>query len=152
VKFISHRGNIVGSNSAENKPDYIMAALLRDFDVEIDVWRVQAEWYLGHDEPRYLVDEIFLAQAGLWLHAKNYNALTALANISSPLNYFAHDRDPYVLTSRGYIWAFPWAIGKDLERTVCILEEEHTKAEFAQLRGCMGICSDYVAGWMEVLE
>ena len=37
--YISHRGNIEGkSEKNENNPEYIMKAVDKGFDVEIDVW------------------------------------------------------------------------------------------------------------------
>ena len=54
--LISHRGNIDGPNSKlENNPTYIDRALDKGFNVEIDLWVYEKEFFLGHDEPTYLV-------------------------------------------------------------------------------------------------
>ena len=54
--FISHRGNTSGPNPRdENKIEYIEETL-KNFDVEIDVWYHKNDYYLGHDEPSYKVN------------------------------------------------------------------------------------------------
>lgn len=35
----------------ENKPEYIKEALAKNFMVEVDVWKIADELYLGHDSP-----------------------------------------------------------------------------------------------------
>ena len=47
--FNQYRGNLNGPNAKdENKPDYIMEALSKDFDVEVDVRNYNNKLYLGH--------------------------------------------------------------------------------------------------------
>ena len=60
--LISHRGNLNGKNEdLENHPDYIMAAIHKGFDVEVDVWLYKDRLYLGHDKPQYPTSFDFLA-------------------------------------------------------------------------------------------
>ena len=69
--FIAHRGNIEGKHADENKPDYIKSALAKGFDVEVDIWFSENKWYLGHDYPKYEVDQSFVKKKKkLWFHAK----------------------------------------------------------------------------------
>ena len=50
--LISHRGNILGrKKQLENNPNYIDNALKLGYDVEVDVWSIDKQFYLGHDEP-----------------------------------------------------------------------------------------------------
>ena len=73
MKIISHRGNIRGCiPERENAPSYIDCAIGNGYDVEIDVWSVQGDLWLGHDEPQYKVtwNWIFQRQDNLWLHLK----------------------------------------------------------------------------------
>ena len=57
--FISHRGNTLGPDiSKENSVDYINDAIKKGYDVEIDVWFEKENFYLGHDKPTYLVDDV----------------------------------------------------------------------------------------------
>lgn len=103
MKIISHRGNLSGPNLVDqNKPSYILKAIAEGFDVEVDVWYVDGNFYLGHDAPDHYVNLDFLRQNGLWCHAKNYSALFELLRIG--INCFWHQEDDLTLTSSGYIW------------------------------------------------
>ena len=45
--LISHRGNTNGPNpNMENKPEYVLDAKLKGYDVEIDVWWKEDGFYL----------------------------------------------------------------------------------------------------------
>ena len=97
----------------ENSPEYIQEALDAGFDVEVDVWFVDNQWFLGHDEPTYSVKFPFLINDKLWIHCKNIEALDQVGMnlmVSSKLhlpNYFWHDSDDYTLTSQNMIWTYP---------------------------------------------
>ena len=104
--LIAHRGNLLGPKpSLENHPSYIMKAILSGYDVEIDVWWVKDNFYLGHDSPDYKIDKNFLSNRHLWCHAKNFAALGKLEDIGS--HYFWHEEDDYTITSNGFIWTYP---------------------------------------------
>ena len=140
--LISHRGNTAGANpERENEPEYILETLSKGFDVEIDAWYKNDEWYLGHDEPHYETDFHFLCRSGLWIHCKNYEALQKMVEIGVGINYFYHTTEDYVLTSRKYIWAYPDNVGGT--NTICVLPEMiHTEAD-----GFAGVCSDYIENY-----
>ena len=54
--LISHRGNLNGKiPENENCPDYIDKAIHSGYDVEIDIWMIDNELFLGHDGPQYKV-------------------------------------------------------------------------------------------------
>ena len=53
----------------------IEQSLNQGYHCEVDVWYVNDKWFLGHDRPDYEVPYEFLEQYGLWLHAKNLDAL-----------------------------------------------------------------------------
>lgn len=135
--LISHRGNLNGPNiKDENNPDYIMEALSKDFDVEIDVRNYKNKLYLGHDEPMYEVNESFLINKKLWCHAKDVYALEKLRQIDSI--YFWHQNDDYTITSNGYFWTYP---GITLvENSICVMPEI---SEYININ-CKGICSDFI--------
>jgi hypothetical protein len=149
MKYISHRGNLIGPYpDLENRPDYILNAINSGFECECDVWWRDGSWWLGHDKPQYEISEDFLTTKGLWIHAKNTQALHRLANFETA-NYFWHETDQYTLTSHGYIWAYP---GSELTSlTICVMPENaeplYTKEEKSK---CEGICSDYIV--LEKLE
>lgn len=135
--LISHRGNISGKKiNLENKPEYIKETLSKGYDVEIDVWFTENQFYLGHDVPQYKIDYNFLLNEKLWCHAKNIDALIQLEKISA--HYFWHENDTVTLTSKKIIWAYPSKI--KIENAINVLPEMYN----IDVSNCMGICSDYV--------
>jgi hypothetical protein len=139
MKLIAHRGNLKGPNSCpENHPDTIQNALQNGFDCEIDVWRVDGSFLLGHDKPEYEVGFAFFDNPALWVHCKNYEALIELNIPELKSNVFFHDKDDYTLTSKGIIWAYPGKlVGKN-----CVTVAGW-KPNLIQ-HDIYGICSDYV--------
>jgi hypothetical protein len=140
MKLISHRGNINGPNPKhENDPFYIKEALDAGYDCEIDLWFTLPEGFvLGHDEPQYKVNRQFLQDHSLWIHCKNYEALRELIPVPQIFNFFYHTDEDYVLTSQGYIWAYPGKPGTT--KTVCVMPEYYD----TPVEGYWGVCSDYV--------
>ncbi|NMC62468.1 MAG: hypothetical protein GYA55_04800 [SAR324 cluster bacterium] len=144
--LIAHRGNIEGANpSQENSPEYLRLALSLEFDVEVDVWLLEGQLWLGHDRPLYLMPED-LPQARLWCHAKNLEALMWL--LRNRYNTFWHEKDCYTLTSRGHIWTYP---GQSIGQGSVWNQPEWDKSVNLSLVmqqaievGCVGICSDWV--------
>lgn len=137
--LISHRGNINGPDPVnENKPEYILNALQTGFEVEVDVWFHENNFYLGHDEPQYEVKSDFLKSSKIWCHAKNIKCLQELLKIGA--HCFWHEKDKVTLTSNNFIWTYP---GQTLTKnSICVLPEkepENIKKEIAA-----GICSDFI--------
>jgi hypothetical protein len=141
MKIISHRGLLGGPNrNLENVPGQILLSLEAGYDCEIDVRLIDGKWMLGHDTPDFEVPFEFLEQPGLWIHAKNLEALYQLSKTN--LVYFWHQNDDYIITSNSYIWAYP---GKPLtDRSVMVLPEweDNTLKNIINVN-CFGICSDY---------
>lgn len=142
MRLISHRGNLNGPNSErENHPDYIFEAILAGYDVEIDVWFVDGKFKLGHDEPQYdfpfeLLNNYYNK---LWVHCKNMDALSQLNELDPnghKLNYFSHENDLGVLTSRGYIWS-----ANLYKRGILVMPEVFDKEPNEDT---FGVCSDYI--------
>ena len=72
MKLISLRGNILGRNKQlENNPNYIENTLKLGYDVAVDVWSKDKQFYLGHDKPQHKIERSFLQNKKLWCHAKN---------------------------------------------------------------------------------
>ena len=141
MKLISHRGNISGPNpQKENHPNYILNALNKGYEVEIDVWYKDSCYWLGHDKPQYKTSVEFLKNDKFWCHAKNLKALDKMKNnpeLNSRLNYFWHENDTVTLTSKGYIWAYP---GKQpINNSIAVMPEINND----NITQCKGICSDY---------
>ena len=134
--IISHRGNLNGPNpERENNPDQIGRTLSHKFDVEIDVWYEDGLFWLGHDEPIYMVCEDFLKQKGLWCHAKNDAALFRLLPLG--VHCFAHDKDDFVLTSQGFLWHYPTNRQFLTPASIIVLQNGGQIPEL-----CYGICCD----------
>lgn len=147
MKLIAHRGNTKGKIvERENAPDYLLEALGAGYDIEVDLWMTDDGLFLGHDAPQYVIDDaIFstLNPARTWWHAKNAAALEVLAR-QQGLNFFSHEEDPYVLTSRGYIWVHT-KTPQLLVGSICVLPEERANNEGIEL--CSGVCSDTVEAY-----
>lgn len=139
--LISHRGNTNGRfESYENEPNYIDLAISRDYDVEIDIWYVDNQLYLGHDNPQYGIDFKWVRDRFnmLWIHCKNVEAILYFKNCGYDINYFWHQEDTLTLTSKNYIWAYP---GKQpIENSIAVMPELLND----DVSKALGICSDFI--------
>lgn len=149
MKFISHRGNIRGrEKETENLPRRVEECLEMGFEVEVDVWCVNGDFFLGHDKPEHYVPINFLRREGLWCHAKNSEAFTSLVRDPN-VHCFWHQEDDYTITSRGIVWVYP---GKSLtESAICVMPELANYSIDEMLR-CQGLCSDNVIKYSELLS
>jgi hypothetical protein len=142
TKLIAHRGLLEGpSKEKENSPEQITQTLNLGYDCEIDLWLVDNQLYLGHDEPTYHIGDGFLNKPGLWIHAKNLSALNWLTTTN--LTYFWHQNDDYTITSNKYIWSQP---GKPTTNRTIVVMPEWIDPNFENIQrlNCFGICSDYI--------
>ena len=142
--LISHRGNIDQKIPAlENTVDYINRALSLGYDVEIDVWKQDAAWYLGHDMPVRKIEIDYLMNSRLWCHAKNVEALEGMMAYSN-IRCFWHQEDDVTLTSDNYLWTYP---GKKLvSNSICVMPEIYKiRKGHVSLKKCAGICSDVIS-------
>ena len=141
--LISHRGNIEGKNTdKENHPDYIDQALSLGYQVEIDVWLINNELFLGHDEPQYPINQEWLYDriSKLWVHCKNIQAIEWFNSIGR-FNYFWHENDTVTLTSKQDIWAYP---GKQpIKNSIAVMPEIYDE----DVSQCLGVCSDYIKNY-----
>lgn len=143
LRIISHRGNLNGPDKEnENRPSQIMLAISKGFNVEIDLWAVDNDLYLGHDQPQYKIDKSFLEKIEFesWVHCKNLEAIKFLQSEDLNLNYFWHQNDDFTLTSWGYVWTYP---GKETFSNSVIVDlsaKPNTNLE------AFGICTDYPEG------
>jgi hypothetical protein len=144
--LISHRGNINGKDeSKENKPSYIVDAIRKGYNVEVDFWYDNGKFVLGHDEPQYSIPIDFIENyyRYLWIHCKNHDALSKLVEIDRGgvyFNYFWHDTDDVIITSKGYMWANP---GTYIEGSIAVMPE-YKKDE---IEGRLGVCSDFIINY-----
>tara|TARA_R110000796_G_scaffold179586_1_gene296141 strand:- start:919 stop:1359 length:441 start_codon:yes stop_codon:yes gene_type:complete len=143
---IAHRGNINGPNpDQENKPDYIDEAIIKGYSVEVDVWLIEGNFFLGHDMPSHSTTIHFLNNDKLWCHCKNIDALRKL--LEENIRCFFHNNDEATLTSDGYIWTYP---GKHLtEKSICVMPE---KDNWNIPKGVAGVCSDFLENIGEYIK
>ena len=145
--FISHRGNLDGPVSQyENTPDYIQLALDNGFEVEVDVWFIDGELYLGHDTGIHSLPKGWVNDRRLWFHCKNISALDYFKKFDK-VKYFWHQEDDYTLTSNRKIWTYP---GKPLmPGSVAVVPEVSYKGN---LWDCHAICTDFVYKYKRLYE
>ena len=141
-KIISHRGNITGPcEELENKPEYILNALKKGFDVEVDVWLINNVLFLGHDKPQYKIELNFITKKGLWCHAKNLEAFQYM--LKNNVHCFWHENEKCVLTSKNFIWCFP---GIFLEGGITVILG---KTNIIKQENILGICTDYPIDYLK---
>lgn len=144
MKIISHRGNLNGRNpECENNPTHVQQALDIGFNVEVDVWWVNGQFFLGHDNPVYKIDPQLLFGKKMWCHAKNTEAFEKMLELG--MHCFWHENDKYTLTNKGIPWCFP--------------ENYHTKGITVILdkntippKNIGGICTDYPLYYSKLLN
>ena len=143
--IISHRGNLDGQiYEKENEPSYIDQAIEKVYYVEIDVRYIGKQLLLGHDKGQYLINEDWLMNRknNLFVHAKDTTTLEYFTKANLPtLEYFYHNIEDCVITSRRQIWCFPDVY---LKRGVTV--ELGKPREIPEV---LGICTDYPLLWME---
>jgi glycerophosphoryl diester phosphodiesterase len=151
LKLIAHRGNVSGPNPIkENSIEYIEEAISQDYDVEIDIRYsyVDQEFYLGHDDPQYIVflDWLVEHKERLWIHCKNIESLHKFSSEKNNFNYFWHQEDDYTLTGCGYIWTYPGKI-PTLNSIIVMPEMTMEMQDLINLKTfpCYGVCSDYIS-------
>lgn len=141
MKIISHRGNLNGRDpTRENSPKFVIEAVERGFDVEVDVWFVDSKYYLGHDEPQYEVTIDWLKGLPLWCHAKNEQSFSQM--LDTGLHFFWHETDRFTLTSRGIPWCFPNNYHKNGVTVV-----KQSPSELKLDTEVFGICTDHPIEW-----
>lgn len=143
MRLIAHRGNIHGPNlDHENSPDYVADALAKGFDCEIDLSVNNGQLLLGHEEPRYEIEEAFILSnsSRLWVHCKNLSALSWVAAQAGSVNGFWHEADSYTLTSQLFVWTYPGMTTGPLS----VLVDNRPSAVLEAPKYLFGLCGDYV--------
>jgi hypothetical protein len=143
--LISHRGNLNGSNSVlENSPEYILLALNKGYDVEIDVWFHKNNFYLGHDKPLYKINKNFLINKKFWCHAKNIEAMDKM--LKNNIHCFWHQTDKLTLTNKNIPWCFPNTF---IKNGITVILNKNKKI---LNKKCFGICTDYILYYNRLLN
>jgi hypothetical protein len=146
MKIIAHRGNIDGpDHENENRLSHIKSAIDLGFDVEVDIWVIDGELYLGHDKAQYPFEKASVVDIGPygWFHCKNLDALEYFKDNFNSLNYFWHQSDDYTITSNGYFWTYP---GKSIgSQSIVVLPEiiEGNSVVKMLAERPYAVCTDY---------
>ena len=115
------------------------------YNVEVDVWYVKDNFYLGHDKPQYKIQAPFITDEKIWCHCKNIEAIIRIKEINEKfgynIHYFWHQEDDITLTSQGHIWAH--SNKQPIKNSIAVLPEIHQD----DLSVCKGICSDYIINY-----
>ncbi len=151
--WILHRGLSSGPSAAvENCEATLKTRLAEGWGVELDIWVVDGQVYLGHDwsaaERQPLANADFFLQAErAWVHCKNLPALAWMCEqVGRRCRFFVHDSDEATLTSACEPWCYPgkWAG----PQSICVLPERSATAAAAAAavfgRVNAGVCSDYL--------
>jgi hypothetical protein len=146
-QLILHRGLSIHDRLTENEPNTLATRDNNNLNVECDIWYHKNKWYLGHDSPTYLIENIdlFLKSKQRLIHAKDGKTLAEIIDYCNKRGYdneiFYHTNEDYVLTTSNMIIAYP---GKELyKNTLCMMPEnmnrEITNEEYNNI---IGVCSD----------
>jgi hypothetical protein len=144
--LISHRGNTDRINrDLENTKDYIDQAIDKGFEVEIDIWLIDNQLFLGHDKPERKVEFEWLQDRSekLWIHTKNSDALEFfISHCEYNFKFFWHTVEPFIITSNGKIWAHEYANVKD--PSTCIIPPlSLEQIENTENRNWYAVCTDF---------
>ena len=146
--YISHRGNLNGPDpKKENTLQAINECIEKGYEVEVDVWYENKNFYLGHDEPILRIDTNLFKNNKIWFHLKNRDSLEEILKYS-PKNYFWHENDLCTITSSGNIWLYPnnYIVSK---KAIFVLPELNKDKYECLNYDCYGICSDYINLYLE---
>lgn len=139
---IAHRGNYAGKIAErENTVEYLEEAISAGYNVEVDAWLLNDQWFLGHDYPVARVERSFFERPEVWTHAKNLVGYVSL--FSNPkVHTFWHNKDEFVFTSKNIKWCYEGVITHD---GVIVMPDFHPGI-LSQLKDGLldplGVCSD----------
>ncbi|MFM2010735.1 MAG: Synechococcus phage [Bacteroidota bacterium] len=142
--IISNRGNLNGRISEfENQPQYVDEAIVNHgLFVKIDVWVVDNKFYLGNEEPTYLIDPHWLIyrEADLLIQARNVDAVKFLNSLN--LNWFWHETDELTISSGGTVLLFNDNLF--IKDCITFVESENKKIVSES-----GVCADHPITYMK---
>jgi hypothetical protein len=145
--LISHRGNINGpKKELENNPIYIQNAIDLGYQVEIDIWKIEDDFFLGHEAPEFQVSEEWIKERSkyLWCHCKDLTSVEYFSRENKDIRFFWHENDKITLTSKGDIWAFPG--NQPIRDSISVLPEIHNE----NISESKGICSDFLSKYRKL--
>jgi len=127
----------------ENSPSYVDTAIALGHMVEVDLHRIGANWFLGHDYPQYQVSSGWIeARHQLLLHLKSAAALAEVTASHPHWHYFCHRSDSYTITSQNYVWLHDLTL-RATPKTIVPLLSKELLLSYPGRDLVYAICSDY---------
>jgi hypothetical protein len=150
MRLYSHRGNLSGKSRFENEPLFLEDAIAAGFFVEVDLWKMDGKYFLGHDGPEHPVELGRFDREEVIFHLKNAHVPPL-----TKADAFAIDNDRYVLTLRGRLWTNYGQPANDLS-IMCapdLVGVERPLDDFLREIGpdAYGICTDHPVSAREML-
>ena len=142
--YIAHRGNLEGRVAEhENDPAYLQEAIDEGYVVEVDLWNIDGQLKLGHDEKFHNVTFDWLLERKPFIlnHCKNREALDTC--LRGWLHAFWHTDEDYVLTTLGYTVGYPGKESVGQEFILGVPERVYALDDIKH-RITFGVMSDYV--------
>lgn len=148
--IIAHRGNIDGPDSCNHDLKKIADGIGQGYYMELDLWKIDGNFYFGHDTPEKLICLDDFDHPKVFFHLKNL-FLPRLKFADA----FSIDHDNFVLTLRGRLWC-NYGAGFAENSVVCAPElvksEEPLENFLRSHQKAWGICTDYARTAKEILE
>jgi hypothetical protein len=142
--LLSNQGNIVGKDlELEATPDQLTKTLDQGWSVRLKIWKIHKTLAVGSDYPTHEITDNWLKQINpekILCHAQNLGAIMWLQ--SNNIHFYCRKNDSISITNRGIILTFgdlaiPNAIA--MEADLCLA---------GHLKDCLGICSNYIGGYL----
>lgn len=149
---IANRGNFAGRNiDRENTSVYIEEAICAGYDVKVDVWLLDKEWYLGHNFPKERIDISFLERQSIWTHARDLVGYVSLYN-NPKVHVFWHNKDEFAITNKGIKWASDRYLTYDGITTLGEFQTIRRQEILAGKFNPLGICCDDVISFSAITK
>ncbi len=151
MKVYAHRANLDGPGTGDNRREAIQECLRSGIGVEVDVWGIEGELWVGHDEPAWKLSDDLASSPDVMCHAKNVEAVTVLRNKAA--QFFCLDRDLFALCSNGLIWAnygcepTPWSVMCSPE---LVGAPESIEQFWPRVARAYGVCTDFPRRYREL--
>jgi len=143
MEIISHRGNMFGPDeNLENNPRTIEMAS-NFFKVEVDIRKIGKDYWLGHDNPMYLVrfDWLIYLKPRLLLHCKNDDVYNCHA--LSSFHRFRHEEEDTVTCSLGNVLKHPNYT--PIPGSYNMMPEKSKHETLETIFASSAVCTDYPA-------
>lgn len=148
MRIISHRGNVERVvPERENTTSYIDEAIDLGYDVEIDIWKIGEDLFLGHDTAETKIDLNWLEKRkkNLWIHTKNINAYEYFIKINNDFIFFYHSKEDFTMTSNFLIWAHDY--DNVSNHSICVvplLSKSQLRKNKKDICKWFAVCTDFV--------